>query len=421
MRSSISGLVVWVVGLAACSSRPANDYELGDGVLAKVNLAATRQRIDGFGASSAWTTPRISDEQATLFYDVEQGIGLSYLRLRITPAGTTDELVTAQKATALGVKVWAAPWSPPAEWKTNNSVIQGGQLLPEHWQDWADRLTAFVKSMADEGVPLVALSAQNEPHYADKWETCDWSATDLASFVRDHLGPTLRREGLTLPIVAPETQNWEIFGEFANALVADPITAAFIGPLATHAYGNASAHALPAAAGHAIWMSEVSAEGDPDPKMDSGLWTAATIHDSLVNGNVSVFHWWWLNPSDPKSNGALIIEGELARRGWVLGNWSRFVRPGFNRVDARALPQPGVNVSAFADPESGRVVIVAINTTMMELPQQFAIRGGTVPSTFTPWVTSDELALAPQDPVAAIDGAFWYTLPARSVTSFVSN
>ena len=253
----------------------------------------------------------MSDEQGTLFFDADQGIGLSYLRLRITPQGTTDELVTAQKAAALGVKVWAAPWSPPGEWKIKNTGpmgAYGGTLVREHWQDWADRLAAFAKSMGGGGCsargPLGAeragLRGQSGRPACGHPPTSSPSCATISD-------PTLAREGLTLPIVAPETQNWELFGDFANPLLADPAAAAYIGPLATHAYGNASAHTLPAAAGHPVWLSEISAvrsEADPDPGMGSGLWTAQKIHDSLVNGGVSVFHWWWLNPGGPAATAA---------------------------------------------------------------------------------------------------------------------
>ena len=126
-------------------------------------------------------------------------------------------------------------------------------------------------------------------------------------------------------------------------------------------------------------------------------------------------------PCGPNSDGALIIGGQLARRGSVLGNWSRFVRPGFVRVQATVLPQLGVNVSAFADPATGRVVVVAINTTAAELVQTFALTGGAVSTTATPWITSDDYALVAQEPIAVTDGTFSYALPAKSVTSFVSN
>src|SRR5262245_53617210 len=106
------------------------------------DFAARLQHISGFGASSAWTLPAASDALADQFFSVDSGIGLSLLRVRITPNGTTDELVTAQKAIARGASVWAAPWSPPGEWKSGTNAanaLWGGKLLPEHYGDWAAR------------------------------------------------------------------------------------------------------------------------------------------------------------------------------------------------------------------------------------------------------------------------------------------
>src|SRR6187551_2887983 len=132
---------------------------------AQIDLTVQHQRIDGFGASSAWTATNLSDTLADQFFSPDAGIGLSLLRVQIKPAGNTAELGTARKAAARGAKVWGAPWSPPAEWKDNGSTINGGSLLDEHRADWANRLAAFATSMAAEGIPLVAISAQNEPNY----------------------------------------------------------------------------------------------------------------------------------------------------------------------------------------------------------------------------------------------------------------
>jgi glucuronoarabinoxylan endo-1,4-beta-xylanase len=222
-----------------------------------------------------------------------------------------------------------------------------------------------------------------------------------------------------LPIVAPETQDWKTFPGFANAMLADPAAAAYVGPLATHAYGGTSAYAFPAA-GHSLWVSEVSGSGSADPGMDSGLWAAEKVHESLVSG-VNVFHWWWLTPGGKDDRSGLTEQGQLTRRAWAIANWSRFVRPGFVRVNATAKPQANVLASAFADPETGRLVVVAINEGDGALAQSFSVTGGAVPATVTPWITSDELALVAQEPIEVTDGAFAYTLPAKSVTSFVTN
>ena len=110
--------------------------------------------------------------------------------------------------------------------------------------------------------------------------------------------------------------------------------------------------------------------------------------------------------------------GQLTRRAHVMGNWSRFVRPGARRVAAPAAPQAYLYVTAFIDPTSRQVAVVAVNTAGYELDQRFTIAGGTV-GEVTPWLTSESAALQSQPAVPVVDGGFTVTLPARSVTTFV--
>jgi glucuronoarabinoxylan endo-1,4-beta-xylanase len=146
------------------------------------------------------------------------------------------------------------------------------------------------------------------------------------------------------------------------------------------------------------------------------------IHDHLVVGEVSAWHYWWLKYATP-DNGALMNGGQLTRRAYTLGNWSRFVRPGFVRVEATPNPQYGVFVSAFVnpDPASNRLVIVTINQGSVDVEQVFSISGSVLPAAVTPWITSADLALAPAPAVPVTDAAFTFTLLGRSVTTFVGD
>src|SRR6516164_8960312 len=67
-----------------------------------VDTTQTLQAIDGFGASSAWTAGNMADSRADELFSPTAGIGLSLLRVRIAPDGTTAELATAQLAAARG-------------------------------------------------------------------------------------------------------------------------------------------------------------------------------------------------------------------------------------------------------------------------------------------------------------------------------
>ena len=390
----------------------------------QVALENQHQVIAGFGASSAWTAPSLTDAEADQFFSPATGIGLSLLRLRIAPDGTT-ELATAQSAAARGVSVWAAPWSPPAEWKDNNSTSNGGSLIVADAQAWANRLAGFAANMAAAGVPLVALSAQNEPNFhTPTWDTCVFTPPQLVAFIRDNLGPALAAQGLTTPILAPETKDWTTFESFADPILDDAQAAAYVSILAAHAYGGFPfVYQRAQAAGKQVWETEVydqTTKGS-DPGIDSGLAVAQLIHDHLVYGEVNAWHYWWLKPRTSSENGALAGgDGQLTRRAYVVGNWSRFVRPGFVRVDATPSPQYFVYVSAFADPASGRMVIVAINSGTADAEQVFSIPGSGL-GAVTPWITSADFALAPTDPVPIADAEFTFVLPKRSVTTFVGD
>jgi glucuronoarabinoxylan endo-1,4-beta-xylanase len=409
-------------GCFGSSTRPPNTTVPAPPVA--VDLTTHFQRIDGFGASSAWTASNLSDAMADQFYSTDTGIGLSLLRIQIKPDGSTTELGTAKKAVARGVKVWAAPWSPPGAWKDNGTTNNGGSLLDEHRQDWANSLAAFASSMAAQGIPLVAISAQNEPNYTATWDTCRYTPAQMVTFIRDFLGPALAAQSPAVPVMAPETQGWDQFPRYADPLMSDTTALGMLGPIATHHYaGSPSVYQPAVAAGKVVWETEVSDGAKFDvnePPINSALRTAQMIHGDLASGGVSAWHYWWLMPDMPnKSYGALSQDGStLALRAWAFGNWSRFVRPGFVRVAATETPQQWVSVTAFTDTTSGRVVVVAINQARYDLEQDFTIAGGTA-TDMTPWVTSATQKLQAQAPIAVVDGAFSTRLPALTVTSFV--
>jgi glucuronoarabinoxylan endo-1,4-beta-xylanase len=396
---------------------------------AVVEVPRTHQSIRGFGASSAWTLPAVTDDLADQLFSAEQGIGLSLLRLRIAPSGQSGELVTAQKAAARGATVWAAPWSPPGEWKDNGDAQNGGSLLPEHYQDWADRLAAFVASAAEEDVPLAMLSAQNEPNWKASWETCLWSPSTLTRFVAEHLGPAVDALGLGTRVLAPETQDWRTLEEYALPLLEDPVASEYVGAIAVHDYGSDDPNPVLPLAGKDLWVTELDdkLDGDPDglpydPGMGSGLKVARKLYEDLVVRSVNAWHYWWLAPRGDQgpTNGALTDGTALTRRAYVMGNYSRFVRPGFVRVEATGSPLTHVLIAAFRDDPATRLVIVATNGLGTAHTQRFLLDGAELGSV-SPWITSDELALEEQPAEPIVDGAFTFTLPARSVTTFVAD
>ena len=117
-----------------------------------------------------------------------------------------------------------------------------------------------------------------------------------------------------------------------------------------------------------------------------------------------------------------LMEGkEFTRRACVMGNWSRFVRPGFVRVEATPSPRTNVLVSAFYDPATKRIVVVIVNLRDKELVQEISIINGNLPSAFTEWTTSDSLALKQSGSLAITSkGMVTVILPAHSVKTLIS-
>jgi hypothetical protein len=110
----------------------------------------------------------------------------------------------------------------------------------------------------------------------------------------------------------------------------------------------------------------------------------------------------------------------MFKRGYAFGNWSKFVRPGFQRLNASDKPNAGVFTEAYRD-GANHLAIIAINTNTTAVNQKFIVNGTTL-SSVTPWVTSPDPAdnLAAKSPLTPTNGDFTYTLPAQSVVTFVN-
>jgi len=449
--------------LVACKSDPQH-------LDVTVDWSDTKQTMDGFGASSAFFGDKISDDMADQLFDAKKGIGLSLLRVMIgvpddtqsdgseptdntKPIATAPELYTAQQAITRGAKVWATAWTPPPIWKTTNSkngsqpnadagaVFKSNHLDPSHYQDYANYLADFVDLMAQNSVPLLGVSPANEPDYTASWDGAQWTPAEITTFIGQNLGPTFAQRCPSVKIISPDTASWPNVDSYLTSLLADSSAKNALSVVATHPYQNGSAkidlhYDKPQKNGKAFWETEWSQEnkdGDtPDPSMTSALDLAKHVHDHVAIANMSGWSWWALYISAdalasadlPKirQNPALIqpdkymAESYMFKRGYALGNWSKFVRPGFQRIGATDNPTGGVLIEAYRD--SSHLAIIAINTNAAVVTQKFSIDGTSIDS-LTPWVTSPDDSLAAKSPVSA-SGGFTFDLPGQSVVTFVN-
>jgi glucuronoarabinoxylan endo-1,4-beta-xylanase len=382
-----------------------------------VNWSDVQQVIDGFGASSAATGDGISDTQADLLWSTTNGVGLSLLRVQIESNGTYPDLATMQKAKDRRVTIWGTPWSPPASMKTNGSLENGGSLLASDYQAYADYLSSYVLGLKNYGIDLYALSIQNEPNYTATWQSCIWTGQQFHDFLANNLLPTFAKNGMTTKIIMPEETGW--FFSLATTTLNDPATAAGVSIIAAHNYDGASASPYPLGQGQGkkLWETEVSTFDAFDPSIGNGLIWAQKINDWMTIANANAWHYWWLVGAT--DNESLIgANGETTKRLYVMGNFSKFVRPGYYRIGTSGSPVTGVSVSAYKDPGTGKFAIVALNHNGSPVTLEFQLNGF-VANTMTPWVTSASLNLAQQPSITVGGSSFAVTLPATSVTTLV--
>jgi len=396
---------------------------------ATVSWNKVDQVIDGFGASDAFASRPLTSAEATLFFSPTSGIGLSLLRTAVPSDGSCSTVTAAcagqvsdmQLAIANGARIWSTPFSPPAAMKSNGSLDNGGSLLVGSYGDYAAYLANYVKSLRTfNNINLYALSVQNEPEMNAAYSSAIWTPASISAFVGTDLGPTFAADALPSVIILPETAMPADLPQFASTTMSDPTAAAYVGIMATHGYNFVSpAYPQGQPGGKHLWETEISDSNPFDPSMTSALKYAQLINDWMTVANANAWHYWRLVELYAGNNEGLTdMSGTPTKRMYMMGNYSKFVRPGFYRIDATPKPQSNVSISAYKNASTGALVLVVVNQNTSSILQSFTLSGATI-SSVTPWITSASLNLAQQPTVSATAGSFSYTLPASSVTTFV--
>lgn len=418
------------------------------------------QTMDGFGGQTWLFGDNITGSNAALFFSPSSGIGLEFVRTANTWDGGVPDLATLQSAVASGASVELSLQSPPCSLKhsyvdlgesctqsgdsggqpdafndgtasSNGTCFTSSQSLATSYAAYATYIVNYIQTMqgSPNNIPITYLDVQNEPNIAGNSNTnglgaCNWtSGSQFDTFVGTYLGPALATAGLSPKIMMPSAYDW-FATDLASTCLNDPTCAQYVAIASGHGYGypyTPTAYAPGISNGKHLWLSETSDSSTYDSTMTSALTMAQNVHAFLTVANVSAYEWWELAYDTSEGNFGLTDEDfNPTKRFYVIGNWSKFVRPGWVMIASTANPQSGVYVTAFKNQSSGAFALVSINTNTSSVPQAFTFTG--IPtSSVTPWITSTSLSLAEQSSVSVTNGTFTFTLPASSVTTFAGN
>lgn len=387
-----------------------------------INTNKTYQGIRGFGGMNLpeWQGYDLTDAQIqTVFGNGAGQLGLSVLRIYVSDDQNSwsRAIPAAKGAQKLGATVFATPWNPPAAIRnTVNGGNSGGkyQLKKDKWADYAQHLNSFVKYVEGQGVSLYSVSIQNEPDYAADWTY--WSANDLASFAAQY-GAAVKN-GTKAKLMSPESFQYR--KDLYNPILNNQQAKNNIDVYGTHFYGTQRSQMdFPSLenSGKEIWMTEVyvpNSNANSANNWPEALQVAENIHNGLVVGNMSAYVWWYIRRSY-----SLIgqDDGKPTKRGYMMAQYSKWVRPGDVRIDATEQPNTNILCSAYKHSDK-QITIVAINKGSSETTQQFSVSGRNITGVDRYRTTGSE-NLAETKNLDHDTSSFWASLPANSVSTFV--
>jgi glucuronoarabinoxylan endo-1,4-beta-xylanase len=459
---SQTGRPVPVSTLIGAASMDASSKSTGT-----IDWTRTAQEIDGFGASAAFhmagdlmdfPEPQRS-EILDILFSQSKGAGLSIVRNFVGDGGSwgsktngpapsiepqegvwnwtgdEDEIWFMKEAGKRGCTRYVSTvWSPPAWMKTNNNVI-GGHLRPDKYQAFAEYLSMYVRGYKEHhGIDIYAISLANEPDVTVKYSSCYWTGEEFHNFLK-FLIPVFERDKITARVIVGEHSAWTENPVLES--LADSVTSARIDIVGVHAYGTPDRDPFPPISqrsGHLvetlkqkkkIWQTEAANLGRNYPDIRDGIYWAKILHTHVAENRTNAWLYWWavspytgggsLTHMDTKTNTYTVD-----KRLYTIGNYSRFVKPGYFRIQMNGELSSGVLVSSYKSEPARQLVVVAINENINPRDLELNLTGISATSAAL-WRTSQTENLAGLPALQIANNTLKATLAPGSVTTFVIN
>ncbi|MBN1782557.1 T9SS type A sorting domain-containing protein [bacterium] len=413
-RFSIVFKRMHVYSLLAAAVFSASGTDARDAV---IDLGITHQIIRGYGAANIlqWRPDMTDSEIETAFGTDDGQLGFTILRLRIQPETNLwmTNIPTAQKARDMGAIIIAAPWDPPADMLETVNGIK--RVRYDSYEDYAYYLDDFRIFMEDNDVPLYGISVQNEPDITDSWTS--WTADEMLTFMRDYAHIILETR-----VMAPES--FQFRRSMSDPILNDAQACANTDIICGHIYGGGlKAYPLAESKGKEVWMTEhLSGENSNANDWYWAFSVATEIH-GVMHAGMNAYIWWYIvryyGPiSDGTNNSGK--KGDVTKKGYVMSQFSRFIRPGYFRVESDKTPQAYVYLSAYRDGAGSKAVIVAINSSSNPREQSFVFQNGHA-GKVTPYVTSETKDCQRETDIYLSGDTLTATLDAGSITTFVAD
>jgi O-glycosyl hydrolase len=277
--------------------------------------------------------------------------------------------------------LYATPWTSPYAGANQH-------MSSSNYQKYVDHLNSFNDYMKNQGVPLYAISISNEPDWCGEW-AC-WSADEIYNFTKGY-ADKMRKNGAKVI----STESFRYDKNLYNKVLNDASALKNWDILGAHFYASEAStgdnffqYSLADQKNVERWMTEhytesqgsgnywrtVMRTGDQanQNKLDTvrAMDVAYEMFRGLAIGNFNQYTWWYIRRCY-----GLIMEkdfgnklqipqneiGKVSKRGYIMSQYARFIRPGAIRVGATQKPEANLFASAYKSSEGDSVIVVLVN------------------------------------------------------------
>jgi len=334
-----------------------------EGTKISVDASTTYQTIDGFGAMNGWGKFDCWDNSTV--DKLYKTLGLSIMRILI-PYDESDWSTLLSECkyvyNTYGIKILATPWTMPIEWKDpqQEEALKDNvksYLKTEYYEDYANYLEKFAAYMSDGGVPLYAISMQNEPDWTADYQGCIWTSTQMYNFLKNY-GHLIK----SAKLMTGESLNMN--QSFYKESLNDATACANIDIVGGHLYGSGlKKFSLAESKGKPIWMTEHLLEDSWKNSTDHWAETmefAQEVASCFQVGWNAYIYWWAVRYYGFIGDGEQsTTKGAILPRGYAFGQFSKYIKPGYTRIEATS-DNEAIDVTAFSG--DGKIVVVLINS-----------------------------------------------------------
>lgn len=396
----------------------------------------TFQTIVGIGgaftdaaAETFYKLPAIKRQQLIeAYFDKEKGIGYSLGRTHINSCDFSSKTYTyvedgdtalktfsikqdkvfripfikeAIDAAKGDLTVYASPWSPPAWMKTNGDMLKGGQLKPEFNRTWAKYFVNFIKAYQKEGIPIWGITVQNEPASVQRWESCIYTAEMERDFIKNHLGPVLKKEGLGDKKIIAWDHNRGLLYQRASVILDDAEAAKYVWGIGFHWYTGNHFENVKIVQESYPKVNLIFTEGCNEAFKYSRMsdWVLGerygkSIINDFNNGAVGWTDWNIIldengGPNHVKNFCFAPVHGDtksgeliFTNAYYYLGHFSKFIRPGARRITS-ATTVDDLMVTAFMNADKS-IVVVVMNPSLKQISYDVWLKGMSISTSVLP-------------------------------------